>query len=164
MGFSKQGEEWKGKNDKLRSTEMYEFLQKPIITRLGTIQTDGWPYVIPVWHEWDGTYFWIVPRAKSAFVEFIRQEPRICLSIALDTAPNTRVMVLGRAEIVEGPVDSRGGVSRWVPIARRMASRYLGEHGPEYLERTMDRPRYLIRITPVRVRSWEGVEWHPKYR
>ena len=52
-------------------------------------------------------------------------------------------------------------------IARTMilpaAVRYLGEHGPEYLEPTADRPRYLIKFTPTKVTSWEGVEWAEKY-
>jgi hypothetical protein len=28
----------------------------------------------------------------------------------------------------------------------------------------MDRPRYLVRITPVQIKTWEGVEWHEKYK
>jgi hypothetical protein len=107
---------------------------------------------------------WIVPREKSAFVQYMREEPRVCVSVALEAAPNTRITLLGIAEIVEGPVDSQGGTAQWVNIARQMATRYLGEHGPEYLEPTMDRPRYLIRIEPVKMRTWEGVEWHEKYK
>jgi hypothetical protein len=84
--------------------------------------------------------------------------------MALETAPYTRVTILGEAEIVEGPVDSQGGTARWVEVARAMSTRYLGERGPEYLEPTMDRPRYLVRITPTRVITWEGVEWHDKYK
>ena len=44
-----------------------------------------------------------------------------------------------------------------------MAVRYLGEHGPEYLVPTYDRPRYLIRFTPDKMVSWEGVEWAEQY-
>jgi hypothetical protein len=25
------------------------------------------------------------------------------------------------------------------------------------------RPRYLVRVQPEKITSWEGVEWHPKY-
>jgi hypothetical protein len=48
-------------------------------------------------------------------------------------------------------------------IARRMAVRYLGEHGPEYLEPSQPRPRYLVKLAPEKITSWEGVEWHLKY-
>lgn len=154
---------WMGKSAPLTKDETDAFLQRPLVVRLATVQPDGWPYVTPVWQQWDGRAFWIIPRERSAFVEFIRQEPRVCLSIALESEPYTRMMVQGMAEIVEGPVDARGGTARWVPIARSMARRYLGEHGPEYLEATMDRPRYLVTVTPVQAVTWEGVEWHRKY-
>ncbi len=155
---------WMGKNSTLSKTEVDEFLQRPVVARLGTIRADGWPYVVPVWQQWDGEAMWIVPREKSSFVRSIGEEPRVSVSVALEEAPYTRVQVQGMAEIIEGPVDSQGGSARWVPIAQDMARRYLGQHGPEYLEPTMDRPRYLIRIRPVRLRTWEGVEWHEKYK
>jgi hypothetical protein len=44
-----------------------------------------------------------------------------------------------------------------------MALRYLGERGPEYLVPTYERPRYLIRFTPSKIISWEGVEWAQHY-
>jgi PPOX class probable F420-dependent enzyme len=153
-----------GKNATLTREELAAFLEHPVVARLATVRPDGWPYVAPVWQQWDGEHMWIVPREKSAFVQYLKQEPRVCVSVALETAPYTRMTLLGRAEIVEGPVDAQGGTSRWVGIAREMSKRYLGEHGPDYLEPTMDRPRYLVRIAPVRVKTWEGVEWHEKYK
>lgn len=162
--MSESDTSWMGKNSTLSKAEVDAFLQKPVVARLATVQADGWPYVVPVWQQWDGEAMWIIPREKSAFVRGIRGEPRVSVSVALEQAPYTRVQLQGLAEIVEGPVDSQGGSARWVPIARDMARRYLGEHGPDYLEPTMDRPRYLIRIRPVMLRTWEGVEWHEKYK
>ena len=66
----------------------------------------------------------------------------------------------GKAEIIEGPTTMQG---KCLEIANRMAVRYLGEHGPEYLVPTYDRPRYLIKFTPTKLVSWEGVEWAQKY-
>ena len=153
-----------GKNDVLNKEEVEAFLPKQVVARLGKVRPDGWPYVTPVWQYWDGDAMWIVPREKSAFVPYLQAQPRVCVSVALEEAPYTRVTLLGKAEVVEGPVDGRSGEPRWVGIARQMAKRYLGEHGPEYLEPTLDRPRYLVRITPVKMRTWEGVEWHDKYK
>ena len=51
----------------------------------------------------------------------------------------------------------------WLEIGRRMSVRYLGERGPEYLEPSRVRPRYLVKITPEKTISWEGVEWAAKY-
>lgn len=155
--------DWMGKNAPLTKEEMDAFLAKGVVARLATVKADGAPYVVPLWHEWDGENLWLVPRNKSVFIQHIKREPRVCVSIALETNPYTRVTIQGVAEVVEGPVDSQGGTARWVPIARRMATRYLGPHGPEYLEPTMDRPRYLVKIVPTKITTWEGVEWHPKY-
>ena len=104
---------------------------------------------------------YIVARERSAYVEHIKHEPRVAVSIADDSAGNRRVQFEGRAEIVEGPTTE----GQWVPMGRRMAARYLGaEDGPRYLIPTLDRPRYLIRIRPYKMRSWQGGEWHPRYR
>lgn len=159
-----ENENWMGKNAPLTKEEMDAFLQKPVVARLATVASDGWPSVIPLWQEWDGEHLWLVPRNRSAFVSHIRHEPRVAVSIALETNPYTRVTIKGVAEITEGPVDWQNGEAKWLPIAQRMARRYLGEHGPDYLAPTHDRPRYLVKITPTKISTWEGVEWHPKYK
>ncbi|MEM4191577.1 MAG: pyridoxamine 5'-phosphate oxidase family protein [Nitrososphaerota archaeon] len=144
----------------LTKQELYDFLSRSsIIARLAIVKHDGSPYIVPVWYEYDGENFYIISRAKSAWVNYLKREPRVALQISFDAPPSTRVLVEGDAEIVEGPVV--GG--KWVEIAKKMASRYLGERGPEYLVPTLNRPRYLIKIAPRKITSWEGVEWHPKY-
>ncbi len=52
---------------------------------------------------------------------------------------------------------------RRLDVANRMAPRFLSEHGPEYLVPTYDRPRYLIKIAPTKMLTWDGVEWAKKY-
>jgi nitroimidazol reductase NimA-like FMN-containing flavoprotein (pyridoxamine 5'-phosphate oxidase superfamily) len=118
--------------------------------------------VVPAWFEWDKQEraFWFVARQKSAWAFHMRDNPRVAISIDDEGAPYRKVQVQGTAEIVEEP--NIGGA--WVPIATRMSVRYLGEHGPEYLEPTLDKPRWLIRVRPVRMQTWQGVEWAPKYK
>ena len=152
--------EWMGKMRALTNDEIKEFLAGPIVARLAVVRSDGSPYVAPVWQEYDGQAIYFIPREKSAFVAHIQANPRIAISCALDVAPYTRVLFEGKAEIVEGPKPMEG---QTLEIARRMAVRYLGEHGPEYLEPSRPRPRYLIKLTPEKVTSWEGVEWAAKY-
>ncbi len=136
------------------------FLSQAIIARLGTSH-DGQPYVVPVWFHYDGEAFWVIARSRSEYVRHIQANPRVALSIARDDGDLSRVLVLGRAEIVEGP--SRTG--RWRELGRAMARRYLGEQGGEaYFQRTINQPRYLIRIVPQTLRSWRGRgQWHPRY-
>lgn len=146
---------------KLTKEEIDEFLATPIIARLATVQPGGAPYVVPVWQQWDGEHMWVIPRGKSSFVENIRNEPRVCVSCADDINPaHTRVTIEGTAEIVEGPVPLVGKTKE---IADEMAVRYMGPDGPKYAARTADRLRYLVRITPTKITSWQGAEWSRKY-
>jgi hypothetical protein len=122
MSEKREYPEWMGKMRALTKEEIKEFLDGPVVARLGTVKPDGSPYVVPVWQEYDGEAVYFIPREKSAFISDLTLE-----------------------------------------IARRMAVRYLGERGPEYLEPSQSRPRYLIKLVPDKVTSWEGVEWHSKY-
>lgn len=144
----------------LTADELGRLLEEPLVASVGCLDESGAPYVVPSWFEYDGESFWLVPRAKSAWARYLQRDGRVCLSIDQRGGGSARVQVLGRAEIVEEP--NVGGA--WVPIATRMAARYMGaERGPEYLTPTLDRPRWLIRVRPDRVTSWAGGGWHPRY-
>ncbi len=62
-------ESWRGKIGKLDNDEIEGFLAEAHIARLACLDADGWPYVVPCWHEWDGDAFWVVPREKSAWAK-----------------------------------------------------------------------------------------------
>ena len=140
--------------------ELERFLRLPLVASLGCVDESGAPYVVPTWFEYDGESFWLVPRAKSRWARYLQRDPRVCLSIDQRSGPSARAQVFGRAEIVEEP--NVGGA--WVPVATRMAERYLGaEDGPKYLVPTLDRPRWLIRVRRGRITTWAGGGWHPRY-
>jgi PPOX class probable F420-dependent enzyme len=160
MVEEKRHPEWMGKNRGLDPDEMARFLAGPVVARVATVDADGMPYITPVWQEWDGESMWIVPRERSAWVHHLRANPNVAVSCALDSTPYTRVLILGRAEIESGPAPMAG---KCLEVANRMATRFLGEHGPEYLVPTYDRPRYLIKVIPTKIITWEGVEWAKKY-
>ena len=103
---------------------------------------------------------YIIPRERSRFVYDVRRESRMAISCADDVgAGHARLLIEGDAEIVAGPVPMAG---KFLEIAKEMAFRYGGECGLEYLARTIDKPRYLLRVTPRKVTTWaEG--WHPRY-
>ncbi len=152
--------EWMGKMRGLTPEEIMAFLAGPVVARVATIDEDGLPYITPVWEEWDGEAMWIVPREKSEWVKHIKLNPYVAISCAMDSGTYARVLMRGRAEIYAGPEPMQG---KCLEIANRMAVRYLGEHGPEYLVPTLNRPRYLIKFVPDQLISWEGVEWADKY-
>jgi hypothetical protein len=116
--------------------------------------------VTPVWQEWDGEAFWIVPRERAAWIGHIKKNPNVGISCAEDSGTYKRITAQGKAEIVFGPAPMQG---QCLDVANRMAVRFLGEHGPEYLVPTYDRPRYLIKIAPTKMLTWDGVEWAKKY-
>ena len=54
-------------------------LRETIVARLATIDDDGYPYVVPVWTEWDGSAMWLVARARAAYVAHLTARPKVAL-------------------------------------------------------------------------------------
>jgi hypothetical protein len=160
MKMEKDSGDWLGDNRGLTKEEIFEFLSGPIVARIATIKADGSPYIAPIWQYYDGEVMWVIPRERSVFVKHIQKDPRVAISCAFDTAPWTRILIQGKAEIVEGPKPIGGLMAE---IGSKMTARYLGEHGLEYANLTFDRPRYLIKIIPEKITSWTGSEWSKKY-
>ena len=48
-------------------------------------------------------------------------------------------------------------------IASKMAVRYLGPNGPEYITASLNQPRWLFRCEPTVLKTWEGTGWAKKY-
>ncbi len=145
----------------MSDAERDEFLRQPWIARLAMVKPDRAPYVVPIWYEYDGASFFLVPRGRARFIDYLKANPRVALSIARDQPhPHLRVLVEGTAEIVEGPC--LGG--QWVEVARSMCWRYRGVEGMKYFQDTLDRPRWLVKVVPEKITSWAGRDWHPRYR
>jgi nitroimidazol reductase NimA-like FMN-containing flavoprotein (pyridoxamine 5'-phosphate oxidase superfamily) len=150
-----------GKMRGLTPDEVTAFLAGPVVARIATIDASGHPYITPVWQEWDGAAMYVIPREKTVFAQHLKTNPKVAISCAHDSGTYTRVNFQGHAEIVFGPAIMEGLC--W-EIAQRMAVRYLGEHGLEYLLPSKVRPRYLVKITPIgKLVTWDGVEWAEKY-
>jgi hypothetical protein len=156
---SGSSESWRGKVGQLDREELDAFLAEGRIARLACIDDEGWPYVVPCWQEWDREGFWVIPRKKSAWAGYLRQEPRCAITVDEDGTLR-KVIAQCMAKLVEEP--NVGG--RWVPIAERMSLRYLGENGPKYLEPTLDKPRWLFYLEPHRLWTWQGVDWARRYK
>ena len=160
-------EEWRGRIGGMSKERIDRFLATDMLCRLAVIKPDGSPYVIPVWYQWDGEALWFVGRERSEWCRFIKANPKV--SVVVDAVGELvidgekfaipKVFFEGEAEVVEEP--NVGG--RWVAVAEEMSIRYFGPNGPSYLDSTRNQPRWLIRMKPTRMRSWEGVGWSPKY-
>lgn len=153
---------WRGKIGGLAIDELNSFLSEGVLARLAAIDDQGFPHVVPVWFEWEPEegIFWIIARKKSQWAYYLKENPKVGLTIDDNQAPLRKVTVQGLAEVVEEP--NVGGA--WVRIAERMSVRYLGEHGPDYLVPTLDKPRWLFKIKPTTFLTWQGVDWHERYK
>lgn len=161
-------DEFRGKLGGMDKEEMDEFLAGDGLARLACVKPDGSPYVIPVWYQWDGESLWFVGRQRSAWCKYIENDGRVAVVIDREHSPPDetgkrveipKVFMEGEAEIVEQP--NIGG--QWVKVAEEMSYRYLGPNGPTYLTSTLRQPRWLIKMTPSRIKTWQGVGWAPKY-
>ena len=163
------GQEYRGRLGGLEPAELDRFLAGDALARLAVLRPDGWPYVVPVWYQWDGSSLRFVGRERAEWCKFIDHDPRVAVVIdkehgkpsetSGEMAQIPKVMTQGRAEVVERP--NVGG--KWVDIAAAMAVRYLGPNGPSYLESTLKQPRWLIRLTPDHLTTWKGVGWAKRY-
>lgn len=153
-------EAWRGKIGRMSEEEVATYFAGKPVCKLGCLDADGWPYVVPCWFEYSDGGYYIIPRERSAWARFVQRDGRVFLCIDEADPPQRRVLVKGTARIVEEP--NLGG--KWVEIARRMSLRYLGEHGPDYLEPTMKEPRWLIFVAPLETTTWQGVDWHRRYK
>lgn len=150
---------WRGTVGAMSSQEVDAFLAEPVFARLATLDDEGWPYVVPVWHEWADGRFWVIGRQRSTWAHHLVKDPRCAVTVD-EVGDQRKVIAQCRAEILEEP--NVGGA--WVPIAERMSTRYLGVNGPKYLEPTLDRPRWLISLVPSKLVTWQGNDWAPRYK
>lgn len=152
-------ESWRGKLGPMSADERERFLALGKLMRIACLEPDGSPYIAVCWHDWHDGYFWLVPRRRSKWAELLASDGRLSFVVDDETSLE-KVIGKGVAELVERP--NVGG--KWVPIATRMATRYLGENGPRYLEPTLDKPRWLFYLRPRRVITWQGQDWAKRYK
>jgi len=123
------------------------------LVRIGTVDADGMPRVVPTWYIRVGREVRFTPRGTSAFLANIRRDPRLCLSIDEDPLPYRKVVVQGEARIVFDV----GHDDEWRDLYRSIAKRYIDDEAADaYVEDTIDQPRALIAVDldRSRVTTW----------
>ena len=160
---------WRGQQiGGMTREEMNEFLKGPWTARLATLKPDGWPYVVPCWYHWDGVAFWVVPRERSVWAHNMALDPRVSLVVDEPDPPIRKVICEGIAVVVEaavGPYLENGEKSLWNQIGEKYTGpRYLGERAAEYRGGVNVEPCWTFRIVPRRLTTWQGYDWHPRYK
>ena len=157
---------------KLTPDELDQFLEEPgHLLRIGTTDADGYPSVLPIWFIRQGDDIVFTPRGPSVFLQDIRRDPRVGLSIDEDPLPYRKVTIRGTARIVHDV----GEDDEWRDLYRAIAKRYVpAEAADAYVDATIDQPRALIGVPlggeshittwrmPVGDEDGTGI-WHRRY-
>ncbi len=159
---------WRGKIGAMEPDRRDFYLEGGALVRISAVNDEGFPHVVPAWYHWDGTAFYFVLRERSEIATLLTRNPHVGLVIdegsVKDEEKNRffempKVFAQGMAEVIEEP--NIGGT--WVEYASKMAVRYLGPNGPEYITASINQPRWLFRVEPTVLKTWEGTGWAKKY-
>ncbi|MEC8561473.1 MAG: pyridoxamine 5'-phosphate oxidase family protein [Pseudomonadota bacterium] len=137
---------------KLSEEEISDFLkEKNMICRIGTVDESGAPLVTPIWFVFEDEKIWFTPRQHSEWLQHIRANSKVGLSIDETDLPCRKVVVRGSAKIeFEVGLDDK-----WRELYRRICRRYV-DNSDDYVDGTIDQPRALcsVYIPDSEVRTW----------
>lgn len=128
--------------------EIKKFLLQGTFTgKLGTINKDGTPHVVPIWYTVDEEDKIIFNTGdKSVKAENIRRDNRVRLCVDDQTPLFSFVTIDGIAELISSEPSE---LYKWAKI---IAARYMGNDMSEvYGRRNSAEGELLIKIKPVRV-------------
>jgi nitroimidazol reductase NimA-like FMN-containing flavoprotein (pyridoxamine 5'-phosphate oxidase superfamily) len=156
----------------MTEAEVEQFLAEPAhLVRIGTVDSDGMPLVVPTWFIVRDGMFLVTPRERSAWFGHLQRDPRVCFTVDEEAPPMRKVVLRGSVETVHG----LGQDDAWRDIYRDITLRYVPpEWGDAYLTDTHDEPRALLGLplaeasmTTWRMPSQPGEQplavWAPKY-
>lgn len=157
----------------MTSAEVETFLSEPgHLVRIATVDFDGRPRCVPTWFiHYDGEILF-TPRAPSVFLDNLRRDPRVGLSIDEEPLPYRKVTIQATARIRY----DIGRDDEWRDLYRAIAYRYVPrERADAYVDGTIDQPRALLSVPldgeGVTVTTWRmpldhedqtGI-WHRRY-
>jgi DNA-binding transcriptional ArsR family regulator len=142
---------WAGSGP-IEPSELDAFLSQALVASLSYLSDDGYPASVPLWYDWDGEAFWLVPSPGAEWAEYVRRNPRVSLAVSESTPPLRRVMARGPIQAVGDP-----GASQWRSVEGRLAARYARLDAARMLEGRHGQPRVLLRLVPERLIAWRGL-------
>jgi predicted pyridoxine 5'-phosphate oxidase superfamily flavin-nucleotide-binding protein len=120
-----------------------EFLKKPLLARMSTIDPQGYPHTVPVWFLLDGDEIAIIAVSDTRKMSHIRANPKGALSIGGDSGDGGGYLLKGTFSIHPDPDDT------WV---RKLCYQY---EPPEQAEKDIaawaDLDIQVIRFRPEKV-------------
>ena len=132
------------------TAEVQEFLKKPLISTLATIDESGAPRTRAIWHDWSSEQgLLLFTHTSSTKWQHILRDPRVSLCVDDSETPYRSVTVDGDVE----PTTNQS--SLLFPTVSRMSRKYYGlEEGAKFAEtykNVDDCTVVLFRITIDRI-------------
>jgi PPOX class probable F420-dependent enzyme len=131
----------------LSLVEVGGLLEEPQVGVLATLRADGSALLSPVWHEWLDGGFNVWVGGDDVKVRHLRRDPRATIVVAESRIPLRGVEVRGEARILTEAVRE---------TAVRIASRYIGDRGTDYVG-SADGDA-IVRLEPGNLRIWDFVD------
>ena len=128
--------------------EIHNFLLQGTFTgKLGTINKNGTPHIVPIWYTLDDKNNIIFNTSnKSAKVKNIQRNNKVRLCVDDQTPPFSFVIIDGVAEIIS---NMHTEVFKWAKI---IAARYMGNDKAEiYGKRNSSEGELLLKIKPTKI-------------
>jgi PPOX class probable F420-dependent enzyme len=121
-----------------------DLLERPLITHLATVRTDGGPQTNPMWFRWDGERLRLTHTRTRQKFRNLQAEPRVALSIVDPADPQRYLEIRGVVEAIED--DAGGG------FYRQLRGRY-GVDPDAPMPDAAERVQLVIRPNTVLARS-----------
>lgn len=146
---------------RMTASEIATYLDAPgRLVRIGTVDADKMPLVVPTWFVIEDGDLLVTPRERSNWFANLQRSPKVCFTIDGD---GCQVILRGTCRVVH-PV---GCDDEWRDVYRRITQRYLPDAAANaYLQDTWDEPRALLglRLDEAEITTWrfpmrEGEDW-----
>jgi PPOX class probable F420-dependent enzyme len=133
---------------RLSDPPIQAFLAAREIVTLATLQPDGWPLAMAMWHLPEPDALVMISVDGLAKVRNLQRDPRVSVVAEAGTRGDVRGVALqGRVEFL-----SDG------PERRALVERFLTRYDPDLARlwggRSMPANRVMFRVVPLRIRSW----------
>ena len=141
---------------RLTEEEIDEFLTEGHTLIISTIRKSGEPFMTPIWYVWMDGSFWVRTGARSAKVQHIRRDPRVCCLVEEGEAwVDLRAVIANcDAEVIED--EAQNARIQAAVDAKYAAFRLDPSMLPDATRAHYGTNRILIRMTPREgeVRTW----------
>ncbi len=132
---------------RLTNDERNSLLGKPgQLARIGTVDADGMPRVLPLWFIVKENFLYFTPRSQAIIWHNILRDNKISICIDEEDSPYRKITYQALVVVIHQP----GEDEKWRDLYRSIASRYTPvDWANAYVDNTDDQPRALCAIDLV---------------